>query len=71
MMKIIRYAGLVAAGIAVSAPALASDVWNDTGATYIDGMLQYSLLDDKRISKDNFGFEGAWATTLRQTSRWK
>ncbi len=57
-MKIIRYAGLVAAGIAVSAPALASDVWNDTGATYIDGMLQYSLLDDKRISKDNFGFEG-------------
>lgn len=57
-MKIIRYAGLVAAGIAVSASSLASDVWNDTGATYIDAMAQYSLLDDKRISKDDFGFQG-------------
>ena len=58
MIKIIRYAGLVAACIAVSAPSLASDVWNDTGATYIDAMAQYSLLDDKRISKDDFGFQG-------------
>ncbi|HEY6621925.1 MAG TPA: OmpA family protein [Steroidobacteraceae bacterium] len=57
MMKINRYAGLVAVGIAASAPAVASDVWNDTGATYIDAMGQYTLLDDKRISKDNYGFQ--------------
>jgi OOP family OmpA-OmpF porin len=57
-MKGQQLIGLVAAAMAVSTPALASDVWNDTGATYIDAMLQYSLLDDKRISRDDFGFQG-------------
>jgi OmpA-OmpF porin, OOP family len=57
-MKGQQLIGLVAAAMAVSTPALASDVWNDTGATYIDAMLQYSLLDDERISKDDFGFQG-------------
>jgi OmpA-OmpF porin, OOP family len=58
MMKFIRYVGLVAAALALATPAFASDVWEDTGATYIDAMLQYSLLDDKRISKDDFGVQG-------------
>jgi OOP family OmpA-OmpF porin len=57
-MRGLQFVGLVAIAIAVSTPALASDVWNDTGATYIDAMLQYSLLDDKRISKDDFGVQG-------------
>jgi OOP family OmpA-OmpF porin len=58
MMKFIRYVGLVVAALALATPAFASDVWDDTGATYIDAMLQYSLLDDKRISKDDFGVQG-------------
>lgn len=57
-MTCFRYVGLVAAAIAVTTPALAGDVWNDNGAVYIDAMLQYSLLDSKRISKDDFGFQG-------------
>ena len=57
-MKFIRYVGLVVAALALATPAFASDVWDDTGATYIDAMLQYSLLDDKRISKDDFGVQG-------------
>jgi OmpA-OmpF porin, OOP family len=56
-MKVLQLVGLVAAA-AVSMPVPAADVWNDTGATYIDAMLQYSLLDHKRISKDDFGFQG-------------
>ncbi len=49
---------MVTAAAVPGAQALAADVWNDTGAIYIDGMLQYSLLDDKRIFKDDFGLEG-------------
>jgi OOP family OmpA-OmpF porin len=58
MMKYIQYVGSVAAALALTVPALASDVWEDTGATYVDAMLQYSLLDDKRISTDDFGVQG-------------
>jgi OmpA-OmpF porin, OOP family len=57
-VKYLKFFGLIAAVSAVTTSALAADVWNDTGATYIDAMLQYSLLDDKRISKDDFGFQG-------------
>src|SRR5580698_8390855 len=57
-MKCFKFVGLVVTAVAVTTPVLAADVWNDTGATYIDAMLQYSLLDDKRISKDDFGFQG-------------
>jgi OmpA-OmpF porin, OOP family len=57
-MTCFKFVGIVAATIAVTTPGLAGDVWNDTGATYIDAMLQYSLLDQKRISKDDFGFQG-------------
>jgi OmpA-OmpF porin, OOP family len=58
MMKSIQYVALVAAAFALTTRALAGDVWNDTGAVYIDPMLQYSILDNKRISKDDFGFQG-------------
>jgi OOP family OmpA-OmpF porin len=58
MMKFIRDVGVVVAALALATPAFASDVWDDTGATYVDAMLQYSLLDDKRISKDDFGVQG-------------
>jgi OOP family OmpA-OmpF porin len=58
MMKSIQYVALFTAAFALTAPALAGDVWNDTGAVYIDPMLQYSILDNKRISKDDFGFQG-------------
>jgi len=57
-MKFIRDVGVVVAALALATPAFASDVWDDTGATYVDAMLQYSLLDDKRISKDDFGVQG-------------
>jgi OOP family OmpA-OmpF porin len=57
-VKCLKFFGLIAAVSAVTTPALAVDVWNDTGAVYIDPMLQYSILDNKRISKDDFGFQG-------------
>jgi len=52
--------GLIAAVSAATTPAIAADVWNDTGAVYIDPMLQCSILDSKRISKDDFGFQGGF-----------
>jgi OmpA-OmpF porin, OOP family len=55
-MKFLRFAGLLLV-TAAAAPAFAADVWNDTGAVYFDPMLQYSILDQKRISKDDFGFQ--------------
>src|SRR5579862_4006735 len=59
-MKFLRFSGflLITAIVAPSGRALAADVWDDTGAAYIDAMLQYSLLDNKRISKDDFGAQG-------------
>jgi len=58
MTKCLKFIGFIAAASAISTSALAGDVWNDTGAVYIDGMLQYSILDDKRDSKDDLGFQG-------------
>jgi OmpA-OmpF porin, OOP family len=58
MTKYLRFITLIAAVSVVTTPAIAGDVWSDTGAVYLDGMLQYSLLDDKRISKDDFGAQG-------------
>jgi OmpA-OmpF porin, OOP family len=57
-MKCLKFVGLIAAANVLLGPALAGDVWNDTGAVYIDAMLQYSILDDKRISKDDWGVQG-------------
>jgi OOP family OmpA-OmpF porin len=47
---------LVAAGAAGSG-VMAADAVPETGSWYIDPMLQYSLLDDRRISKDDFGYQ--------------
>jgi len=49
---------VILAAASVTRPVAAADVWNDTGAIYIDALLQYSVLDDRRISKDNFGVQG-------------
>ncbi len=58
MTKCLKFFALIAAVSVMTTPAIAGDVWSDTGAVYVDGMLQYSLLDDKRISKDDFGVQG-------------
>jgi OOP family OmpA-OmpF porin len=58
MTKCLKFLVLIAAVSVVTIPAIAADVWTDTGAVYVDGILQYSLLDDKRISKDDFGVQG-------------
>jgi OmpA-OmpF porin, OOP family len=57
-MQCARLLGLIAAAGAVFGPVRAADVWNDTGAVYLDAMVQYTILDDKRISKDDLGFQG-------------
>lgn len=56
-MKRTILGGLTAAAcfIATSQATLAADSYDDTGAWYLSAMAQYSLLDDKRISKDDFG----------------
>ncbi|MDP9014619.1 MAG: OmpA family protein [Pseudomonadota bacterium] len=51
-MKRVMYLGVVAAAGIAGNTAYATD---DTGAFYISPMLQYHLLDQERISKDNFG----------------
>jgi OmpA-OmpF porin, OOP family len=53
-MKRVIFLGLVAAAGAAGNTAFASD---DTGAFYFSPMLQYHLLDQERISKDNFGYQ--------------
>jgi OOP family OmpA-OmpF porin len=58
MTKCLKFLVLIAAVSVVTIPAIAADVWTDTGAVYVDGILQYSLLNDKRISKDDFGVQG-------------
>ena len=37
--------------------ATAADAYDDTGAWYLSPMGQYTLLDHRRVSKDNFGFQ--------------
>ena len=37
--------------------AMAADAYDDTGAWYLAPLAQYTLLDHKRISKDDFGFQ--------------
>lgn len=53
-MNRVMIAGIAAALSGVTATALAAD---DTGAIYLNPMLQYSELDKGRIAKDNFGGE--------------
>ncbi|GAC1676123.1 MAG: hypothetical protein NVS9B2_26500 [Steroidobacteraceae bacterium] len=58
-MKRVILSGLVAAGCAAvgSHPALAAEGYDDTGAWYLSPMAQYTLLDEKRVSKDKLGFQ--------------
>ena len=51
--------GLIAAACAIGAAraASAADAYDDTGAWYLSPMGQYTLLDHRRVSKDNFGFQ--------------
>jgi OmpA-OmpF porin, OOP family len=56
-MKRLILGGLMAA--AGTSTAIATDVFDDTGAVYIAPMLQYTDLDHKREFKDDFGFGAA------------
>jgi outer membrane protein OmpA-like peptidoglycan-associated protein len=58
-MKRLILGGLLAAGCAAagSDAALAADGYDDTGAWYLSPMAQYTLLDDKRVSKDHLGYQ--------------
>jgi OOP family OmpA-OmpF porin len=56
-MKRMILGGLIAA--AGASTAMATDVYDDTGAVYIAPMLQYTLLDHNREFKDDFGFGAA------------
>ncbi|HUN75396.1 MAG TPA: hypothetical protein VMU40_12860, partial [Steroidobacteraceae bacterium] len=52
--------GLLAATGAASGAAFAANPANptdDTGSVYIDGLAQYTLLDHRRESKDDFGYQ--------------
>ncbi len=60
-MKRVILCALLAATAGASGSALASGgagtAGDDTGAWYISPLLQYTLLDDRRISKDNAGYQ--------------
>ncbi len=55
-MKRVVLGSMIAAICAASGPALA-DAYDDTGAIYISPMVTYTKLDDKRISKDQTGYQ--------------
>ena len=50
---------LIAAACAIGAgrAAYPADAYDDTGAWYLSPLGQYTLLDHRRVSKDNFGFQ--------------
>src|ERR1700678_2494652 len=56
MQRAILSGFLIAAG-ATGSSAFAADPVPETGSWYIDPMLQYTSLDDRRISKDDFGYQ--------------
>ena len=58
-MKRLILGGLIAAVCAAAASrhAMAADAYDDTGAWYLSPMGQYTLLDHRRVSKDDFGFQ--------------
>jgi OOP family OmpA-OmpF porin len=56
-MKRLIIGGLLAASATVSGGVLAADATDDTGSVYINPMLQYAIVDHRRDSKDNFGFQ--------------
>src|SRR5271170_1017969 len=58
-MKRMVLRGFLTAALAVGANqiAQAGDAYDDTGAVYIAPMAQYTFLDSKRISNDEFGYQ--------------
>jgi OOP family OmpA-OmpF porin len=46
-----------ACAAATTRNASAAEGYDDTGAWYVSALGQYTLLDDKRVSKDNLGFQ--------------
>jgi len=58
-MKRVILGGLIAAACAAGASqsAMAADGYDDTGAWYLSPMAQYTLLDHRRESKDDFGYQ--------------
>ena len=57
MKKRMMIAGVLAATGGAGSAALAADVYDDSGSWYVDGMGQYTVLDDRRVSKDDFGYQ--------------
>ena len=55
-MKRVFLGSMIAALCAASGSALA-DAYDDTGAIYISPMINYTKLDDKRISRDSPGYQ--------------
>jgi hypothetical protein len=55
-MKRILLGGAVAAACLGTAPAMAEG-YDDAGSVYISPMANYTLLDNRRISKDDFGYQ--------------
>jgi OmpA-OmpF porin, OOP family len=58
-MKRMTVKGLITAAIAVSAGqgAMAGEAYDDTGAVYLAPMAQYTFLNSKRVSNDEFGYQ--------------
>lgn len=54
-MKRMILGGMIVTAFAVQGSAAAADAYDDTGAFYLAPMAQYTLLDSRRVSKDNAG----------------
>jgi OmpA-OmpF porin, OOP family len=62
-MRPIFLCGLIAAACGAAGSAVA-DGYDDTGAVYISPMANYTLLDSKRVSNDNFNYQIAFGYNL-------
>ncbi len=62
-MRPIFLCGLIAAACGAAGTAVA-DGYDDTGAVYISPMANYTLLDSKRVSNDNFNYQIAFGYNL-------
>src|SRR5277367_1833973 len=58
-MKRMTLKGLMVAAMAAGAgqAAMAAEAYDDTGAVYLAPMAQYTLLNHKRVSNDEFGYQ--------------
>ncbi len=59
MKRMMLAACIGAASAAATQTSSAADVYDDTGAWYLSPMAQYTLLDHRRDSKDDFGYQVA------------